>query len=180
MDDNDSNSGGTEDVDGSLWFGDTTRVCCAVLAIQSLSSSLSIGTKKHQEQIMNDVTSVALSCVHWIARRGPTDLVYAALLLLLRLVDNNATTGFKLANLTFQIAPSQSGKTVPSTDTCPTNALALRFSWRPIPSDPRRMCTVLSLLAERYLYPVELWDTDASLDVRGALSMPSADDADFR
>ena len=62
---------------------------------------------------MNDITSVALSCVHWIARRGPTDLVHAALLLLLRLVDNYATTGFKLANLTLKIA-SQSQATTTS------------------------------------------------------------------
>lgn len=142
------------------WFDDPNRLASAVLALNALYSSLSTPNVKHQRQVATSSSTLLSSACHWIARRGPADLVFASLTLLNALViGGNSDIGLMLSTVSIKVTPAQPRKTIPADIDLPT----LLFSWRPVPSDERRFIPVLSLLAERYLYPQEAWSAPSLL-----------------
>jgi hypothetical protein len=164
----DGDAAATRDADGALWFGDQSRVACAVLAINALNSSLGTLSAKHQAAVLGSKSRVVGFCVHWITRRGPTDLAHASLSLLCQLARENEKGAAALASFTFAVTPSERGKTIPSA--CESNAL--QFRCQPRPQDPRRLSSLLSLLAELYVFPDKgLWDSAAALAVKTALDV---------
>lgn len=150
-DDEDGDSGPSAD----CWFDDPSRLACAVLALASLYHSLSTPNKKHQNALATGTSVVVPSAVFWIARRGPSELVSAGLSLLSRLVEaGNADVGNLLANTYVKVSPSVPRKNIPSDIELPS----LSFGWKPLPNDDRKFISVLSLLAERYIYPASAWN----------------------
>ena len=148
------------------WFDDPNRLASAVLALNALYSSLSTPNGKHQRQVATSSSTLLSSACHWIARRGPADLVFASLTLLNALVmAGNSDIGLMLSTVSIKVTPAQPRKNIPADIDLPT----LLFSWRPVPSDERRFIPVLSLLAERYLYPHEAWSAAgaSSLHLQG-------------
>lgn len=132
------------------WFDDSTRLHCAILALSSLYSALSTVNASHQRQMAKSTSVVIPSAIFWIARRGPAELVNVSLSLLNRLVEGgNAEIGHYLSNSLIKVSPAIPGKNLPLGVDVPS----LRFSWKPLPNDDRRFIAVLSLLAERYIYP---------------------------
>ena len=149
----DRDGGGDSDRDGDGWFYDTCRVHCAVLALQAIAGALEITNQKHQKLVAIQ-TNVAPSAAFWIARKGPSDLVDAALLLLTYLVQDNADVAAHVAEIMIEISPNISGKSYPKGVDVP----AVYFGWRPLPSDDRRFITIPALLAERYIFSSTSWN----------------------
>jgi hypothetical protein len=150
---------GDGDRDGEVdgWFYDTCRVQCAALALQAIAGALETVNPKHQKLIAMQ-TNVAPSAAFWIARKGPSDLVDAALLLLTYIVQDNADVAAHVAEIMIEISPNISGKSYPSGVDVP----AVYFGWRPLPSDDRRFVTIPALLAERYIYSSTAWNVPSS------------------
>lgn len=137
------------------WFDDPSRLACSILALASLYHSLSTPNKKHQNALATGTSVVVHSAVFWIARRGPSELVSAGLSLLSKLVESgNAEVGNLLANTFIKVTPSIPRKSIPSDIEAPS----LTFGWKPLPNDDRKFISVLSLLAERYIYPAGAWN----------------------
>ena len=148
------------DADGageSAWFEQPTRVGCAALALKSLAGALEVVNQKHQKLVALQ-TSVVPSAAFWIARKGPSELLEAALLLLVRVVQDNSEVASRVAEMMVEVSPNESGKTYPSGVEIP----AVYFGWRPLPSDDRRFVTIPALLAERYIFSSTAWDVSAS------------------
>ena len=147
--DSDRDGGG----DGDGWFYDTCRVHCAVLALQAIAGALETTNQKHQKLVAMQ-TNVAPSAAFWVARKGPSELVDAALLLLTYLVQDNADVAAHVAEIMIEISPNISGKSYPKGVDVP----AVYFGWRPLPSDDRRFITIPALLAERYIFSSTSWN----------------------
>lgn len=148
------------DADGageSAWFEQPTRVGCAALALKSLAGALEVVNQKHQKLVALQ-TSVVPSAAFWIARKGPSELLEAALLLLVRVVQDNSEVASRVAEMMVEVSPNESGKTYPSGVEIP----AVYFGWRPLPSDDRRFVTIPALLAERYIFSSTAWDVSTS------------------
>ena len=150
-------SDGDRDGDGDGWFYDTCRVHCAVLALQAIAGALETTNQKHQKLVAMQ-TNVAPSAAFWIARKGPSELVDAALLLLTYLVQDNADVAAHVAESMIEINPNISGKSYPKGVEVP----AVYFGWRPLPSDDRRFITIPALLAERYIFSSTSWNVPSS------------------
>lgn len=123
------------------WYEDSTRYSCAVLSLAALVSALCIHNASHQKQVACGTSIVLSSVTHWIARRGPSDLVYASLYLLYRLVDSNPDIGLVLSNATVKVNPVVPRKNYPVDIEQPT----LHFSWKPVPTDDRRFISLLGI-----------------------------------
>jgi hypothetical protein len=146
--------GSDSDISANLiWFEQPIRLACAILALTSLHSSLSTKNSKHQMQIATATSVVVPAAAFWIARRGPTEMVNAGLTLLNRVVENNPEIGSKLSNAFVKVTPAQAGKNFPIGLELPL----LNFGWKPLPSDDRKFISILALLAERYIFPVDTW-----------------------
>lgn len=151
-DDEDGDSGRAS---ADCWFDDPSRLACAILALASLYHSLSTTNKKHQNALATGTSVVVPSAVFWIARRGPSELVSAGLSLLSKLVESgNADVGNLLSNTYIKVSPAVPRKNIPSDIEMPS----LTFGWKPLPNDDRKFISVLSLLAERYIYPAGAWN----------------------
>ena len=160
-------SDGDRDGDGDGWFYDTCRVHCAVLALQAIAGALETTNQKHQKLVAMQ-TNVAPSAAFWIARKGPSELVDAALLLLTYLVQDNADVAAHVAESMIEINPNISGKSYPKGVEVP----AVYFGWRPLPSDDRRFITIPALLAERYIFSSASWNVPSSSSSTAINSSP--------
>lgn len=137
------------------WFDNPARLACAVLALASLYRSLSTPNKKHQSMLATSTSVVIPSAAFWVARRGPSELVNAGLSLLSRLVEGgNTEVANLLSNSYIKVSPAVARKNFPSDVELPQ----LLFGWRPLPGDDRKFISIMSLLAERYIYPVDAWN----------------------
>jgi hypothetical protein len=134
------------------WFKQPTRVGCAALALKSIAAALEVVNPKHQKLVALQ-TSVVPSAAFWLARKGPDELVDAALLLLARVVESNADVSAQVADMMVEIGPPVRGRTYPQGVEVP----AVYFGWRPLPTDDRRFITVPALLAERYIFSSSAW-----------------------
>ena len=153
MEDDDEDGPGQNPSEG--WFDDPARLACAVLALASLYCSLSTPNKKHQVTLATSTSIVIPSAAFWVARRGPSELVNAGLSLLSRLVEGgNAEIANLLSNSYIKVSPAVPRKNFPADVELPQ----LVFGWKPLPGDDRKFISILSLLAERYIYPVEAWN----------------------
>ena len=146
-------NGENDNNDGEAWFNQQNRIECATLALQSLCGALEIENPKHQKLIALN-TDVVISAAFWLARKGPEQLVKAALILLSRIVQNNPDVACQVADMIVVVTASKSGRTHPFGTETPL----LYFGWRPLPSDERRIVTVPALLAERYIYSSTTWN----------------------
>lgn len=134
------------------WFEEPTRVGCASLALKSIASALEVVNPKHQKVVALQ-TSVVPSAAFWLARKGPDELVDAALLLLTRVVQSNSEVAAQVADMMVEVSPAVRGRTYPQGVEVP----AVYFGWRPLPTDDRRFITVPALLAERYIFSSSAW-----------------------
>jgi chromosome segregation ATPase len=140
---------------GACWFDEPARLACAVLALTALYHSLSTPNKKHQTLLASATSVVVPSAAFWLARRGPSELVNAGMSLLCRLVEGgNAEVGNLLSNAYITVPPAVQRKNFPSDVEPPS----LTFGWKPLPGDERKFISLLSLLAERYIFPADAWD----------------------
>jgi hypothetical protein len=134
------------------WFEQPTRVGCAALALKSIAAALEVVNPKHQKLVAIQ-TGVVPSAAFWLARKGPDELVDAALLLLTRVVESNSDVSAQVADMMVEIGPPVRGRTYPQGTEVP----AVYFGWRPLPTDDRRFVTVPALLAERYIFSSSAW-----------------------
>jgi chromosome segregation ATPase len=140
---------------GACWFDEPARLACAVLALTALYHSLSTPNKKHQTLLATATSVVVPSAAFWLARRGPSELVNAGMSLLCRLVEGgNAEVGNLLSIAYIKVPPAVPRKNFPSDVEPPS----LTFGWKPLPGDERKFISLLSLLAERYIFPADAWD----------------------
>jgi hypothetical protein len=154
FDDEDDEDGGDSRPVNECWFDDPARLSCAIWALSTLYNSLSNANKKHQQTLGITSSLVVPSAAFWIARRGPSEMVDASLSLLARLVqEGNADVGHALANTYLKVPPAVPRKTFPAGVEPPS----LAFGWKPLPGDERRVVSLLSLLAERYVTPAPAW-----------------------
>ena len=151
------------DLDGqrenSEWYDVPNREGCATLALDALTGALSTANPKHQATIALS-TFIVPAAAFWIARKGPRRVVSASLSLLERVVEGNTDVAAAVASMVIKVSSAVSGKTVPEGIEMP----ALIFGWRPLPTDDRRMITIPSLLAERYVFSCHAWTNNGGVD----------------
>ena len=141
------------------WYDVPNREGCATLAIDALTGALSTANPKHQATIALS-TFIVPAAAFWIARKGPRRVVSASLSLLERVVEGNADVAAAVAGMVIKVPSAVSGKTVPEGVEMP----ALIFGWRPLPTSDRRMITIPSLLAERYVFSCHAWSYNGGLE----------------
>ena len=139
------------------WYQDIQRLTCAILSLLTIYHSLSIINKKHQDLLIANNSIIINSAIFWLARCGPSELISITLSLLCRLVEGgNSNVGNYLSNTFLKISPAVPRKNYPTDIDLPT----LHFGWKPLPNDENKFISLLSLLAERYIFPVNAWDPE--------------------
>mmetsp|Transcript_17076 Transcript_17076/g.23468 ORF Transcript_17076/g.23468 Transcript_17076/m.23468 type:complete len:534 (-) Transcript_17076:124-1725(-) len=115
--------------------------------------------------------SVVSSAAFWIARKGPLELVNAALSLLYRLMDGNPQIGQQLSNLIIKVTAARQGINIPENVMVPQ----LRFGWKIAVGDERRDITLISLLSESYIFNGSCvggcWNPEAALFLKDSLNV---------
>ncbi|RYH30491.1 hypothetical protein EON65_04975 [archaeon] len=137
------------------WFEESSRLSCAILAMTALAHALDPVNIKHQNTVLNNSSVVISHAAFWVARGGPSELVSAAMSVLLLVCRDNVQVAQTIATTIFvKVSPASKGKNVPTAaETSP-----LLFGWRASPQDDSRYVSPLSLFGERYLHPVSPWD----------------------
>jgi hypothetical protein len=152
------NSGGgsgasADELDAEVWYETISYAKCAYLALNALACSLGVPNGRHQELVGITISGAVMNAAYWVARGGPAYITHSSLALLENAVRGNAGVGGHVMNVVLKQSPSQRGKLVPVN----AEVMAMRFGWKPLSSDDRRCISVLSLLAERYVYPAGSW-----------------------
>jgi chromosome segregation ATPase len=157
------------DQESYCWFDESSRLSCAIFSQMILYNALNRGVNaaKHQNALYQNAPMMLSSSAFWIARNGPRQLVSVALSFLGALVTQNPNIAMALSNLQIKITPPIGGKNVPRGQ----EAVPLHFSWKPLPNDDRRHISFLSLLADRYVYPVTPWHAEHGEDFKNGLDV---------
>ena len=166
-DDSDGESASfSNETSSSLWFDQSTRLSSAILAINAINNSLSTLNRKHQGLIMEGATSVISSSALWIARKGPIELVNAALSLLYRIANENPRLSGQLADFIVKVSPARQGQQIPFGVDIPV----LHFGWK---VGDKQLISIASLLAERYIYcsGSGCWDSAAASAIKDSLNV---------
>lgn len=145
-----------------MWFENPHRVNCAVLALESLTHSL--GDEQPHHQFQNELairSTIAVdAAAYWLTRRGPAEVVDAALSFLRAVCVGNAEVSAQCFEAIVKYVPPAKGKTIP----LHAVSTAFQFSWRPVPNDDRRLIVLSSLLLERYLFGGQAWRLQEKLE----------------
>lgn len=158
-----------EDADDStpiekLWFNDTKILLSSILALGSLSASLSTPNIKHQSyyiqqsmtQNLSSNRSILSSAAYWLVRRGPSPLLNKSFEFITNVIRSNPDA----ARYIFTFVIHHSGLNLPGKN-IPSNAdiPSLSFGWKPFKSEDIRYILLPSLLAERYIYSGTAWSS---------------------
>eukprot|EP01035_Chromulina_nebulosa_P029590 gene29590-39239_t len=156
----------SNETSSSLWFDQSTRLSSAILAINAINNSLSTLNRKHQGLIMDSANSVISSSAFWIARKGPVELVNAALSLLYRIANENPRLSGQLADFVIKVSPARQGQQIPFGVEIPV----LHFGWK---VGDKKIISIASLLAERYIYcsASGCWDSAAASAIKDSLNV---------
>ena len=156
----------SNETSSSLWFDQSTRLSSAILAINAINNSLSTLNRKHQGLIMDSANSVISSSAFWIARKGPVELVNAALSLLYRIANENPRLSGQLADFVVKVSPARQGQQIPFGVDVPV----LHFGWK---VGDKQLISIASLLAERYIYcsGSGCWDSAAASAIKDSLNV---------
>lgn len=154
----------------NLWFEQPTRLAGAILAMNAINNSLSITNIKHQNEIMNNASVVISSALHWIARKGPVELVNAALSLIYRIVENNPSVANYVCNLILKLSPPLSDKNIPNSVDIPSIVFGTKLD---VNNEKKISIPAMSLLAERYIYAhdISCWDSSANQMIKDSLTV---------
>lgn len=165
IDDGESSSFSSQS-SSSLWFDQPTRLSSAILAINALNNSLSTVNKKHQSLLMDSATTVVASSAFWIARKGPVELVNAALSLLYRIANENPRVSVQLTEFVIKVPAARQGQNIPFGVDVPL----LNFGWK---VGGKQLISIASLLAERYIYSMNsgCWDSAAASAIKDSLNV---------
>lgn len=146
----------------AMWIENSHRVSCAVLALESLAHSLGDDQPhpKFQAEVAVRSSSAVDAAAHWLTRRGPAEVVSAALAFLKAVCEGNAEVSARMFDLAVKFAPAVKGRTVP----LHAVSTPFQFSWRPLPSDDRRLIALSSLLLERHLFGGQPWHVNEKSD----------------
>lgn len=154
----------SEDFEEGAWFENPVRVGCATLALKAIAGALEVVNAKHQKVVACQTGAVS-SAAFWVARKGPDELLEAALQLLARLVESNSEVAAHVADIMVEVSPSISGRSYPLGGEVP----AIYFGWRPLPTDDRRFITVPALLSERYIFTSTAWTAPSAMQSDGGV-----------
>lgn len=151
-----SNTNNSDDIDDSIssWFHQQGRIECGKLALHTVAKSLIPVNKKHQNIIGTNISEIVPSTFFWIVRKGPSEFIDSALLLLDNILSNNRDVANHVANLLIKSKPAVQGVNIP----IDVKETAFHFGFKPLPNDDRQLITVPALLAERYIFSATAWD----------------------
>ncbi len=151
-----SNTNNSDDIDDTIssWFHQQGRIECGKLALHTIAKSLIPVNKKHQNIIGISISEIVPSTFFWILRKGPSELIDSALLLLDNIISNNRDVANHVANLLIKSKPAIQGVNIP----IDVKETAFHFGFKPLPNDERQLITVPALLAERYIYSTTAWE----------------------
>ena len=164
------------EVDGSKvalsWFDQSNRLSCAIFAQMILYNALNRGENRQKslehQNLLNDLPPVVIhSSAFWLARNGPMELLSLSLSFLGAIVSENPQIGHALSHLHIKIPPASKGNNIPAQCELPR----LSFGWKPLPNDERRYISLMSLLAERYIYPAIPWNPDGGICFENGLNV---------
>ncbi len=136
------------------WFHQQGRIECGKLALHTIAKSLIPVNKKHQNIIGITISEIVPSTFFWIGRKGPSEFIDSALLLLDNIISNNRDVANHVANLLIKSNPAIQGVNIP----IDVKEIAFHFGFKPLPNDDRQLITVPALLAERYIYSSTAWE----------------------
>ncbi len=157
-DDEDNNHNGNHssgELSQHFWFDESERLKAAVYSLSVLYHSLVSDpvNNKHQMMIIENVSNVIFYAAHWIARTGPSEILNPSFGLLAAVVKENKAGSAFISQLTIKLTPNQAGKNIPGD----AEVGSLEYGWKPLPNEETKYISFLSLLAERFIYPVKPW-----------------------
>jgi len=164
--DKDRNEDVLDDVESDPWYLQPIRLDCAVMALNALADSQNTPNDKHQRIIGISGENIISAATFWVTRLGPSELVAPGLRLLENVVRGNETVASHVYGITLRVPLSVPGHTTPAGIDS-----TIVFAWKPVASDERRLVSIPTLLADRYVWRGEGWIAAARLS-RGPGSVP--------